>query len=87
MEIRKSRQVDEVVGYTCDVCHKPCHKDENECEASIEFALLRAEWGYWSQGKDQTIHECHLCESCYDKVKTFIEQSLNGTMRILEKGN
>lgn len=86
MEIHELRQVREVVGYTCDVCHKPCY-NEDACQASTELAVLRAEWGFWSRGKDQTVHECHLCESCYDKVRTFIEQTLNGTIRIVEKGN
>jgi hypothetical protein len=83
MEIREKRVVDEVAGYNCDICNKPCFKEDgpNQLDSS-EYATLRAEWGYWSRDKDGTVHECHLCELCYDKVRRFIEEELNGKIRV-----
>jgi hypothetical protein len=86
MEMREKRLVDEVVGYVCDICGSPCLKESgsNRLESS-EHATLRADWGYWSEGKDETAHECHMCESCYDKVRRFIEDELKGKVRVLDR--
>jgi|ERR1017187_6826953 hypothetical protein len=86
MEMREKRVVDEVVGYTCDICSQPCFKEDgpNRLE-SDEHATLRAEWGYWSDGnKDGTSDECHMCEACYEKVRAFIEHELKGKVRVTE---
>lgn len=76
--------MDEVVGYTCDICGNTCYKEDgpNRSESS-EHATLRAEWGFWSE-KDGTVHECHMCEKCYDRVRDFIENVLNGKVRVTE---
>lgn len=29
-----------------------------------------------------TIHECHMCEACYSKVRAFIECDLKGKIHI-----
>ena len=85
MEIREKRLADEVLGYTCDICNKPCFKEDGQnCADSSEYATLWAEWGYWSDGKDLTLHECHMCEACYEKVRTFIERDLKGKVRVVE---
>ncbi len=85
MEVREKRVVNEFVGYTCDICNQPCYKEHGPNRAdSTEHALLRAEWGYWSDDKDLTVHECHMCEACYNKVRTFIEHELKGTVRVTE---
>ncbi len=85
MEIREKRLSNEIVGYTCDICNNPCFKEEGHLHAdSSEYATLRAEWGYWSDNKDLTIHECHMCEACYDKVRGFIERELKGKIRVTE---
>jgi hypothetical protein len=85
MELRRRKQTEEVIGYICDVCGIPCFKAEGvQGPHSTEFAVLSADWGFWSDGKDCTRHECHLCESCYGKVRNYIEQVLHGTVRVWE---
>lgn len=77
MEIRKLRAREEVVGAICDMCNKKCIP-KNACEDDIdhyychEYGMLLANWGYWSDGKDLTREECHLCEVCFNKVRAFI---------------
>lgn len=61
---------------TCDICNKSC-KDEL---GNFEYALLEADWGYTSN-KDLEQHSCYMCETCYDKVKSFIE-SINGSIKV-----
>ena len=85
MEIRSTKQTEEVIGYECDVCGNSCFKVAGEQrEHSTEYAALTAEWGFWSEGKDLTRHECHLCESCYEKVRKYIEQVLHGKVRVMD---
>jgi len=82
MEIRTLQQTEVVTGYVCDVCGQDCAKESGEGrEHTAEYATLSAEWGYWSTGKDLTWHECHLCESCFEKVCRFIEEELKGEVR------
>ena len=84
MEIREKRLIDEFVGIACDICGQPCFGEvEPDREGTSEYAMLRAEWGYWS-GKDGSVHECHMCETCYDKVRVFIERDLKGKVRVTE---
>jgi hypothetical protein len=84
MEIREKKLVDEIVGYVCDICNNPCFREVGaSLSDSTEYAILRAEWGYWSGDKDGTVHECHMCELCYDKVRQFIEENLKGSVRVL----
>jgi hypothetical protein len=78
MEIREQRPVETVVGILCDVCHQSCCKRDGDI-ATSEYGILRANWGYWS-GQDLISEECHLCESCFAKVRSFI-LSLGGTVR------
>lgn len=77
MEIKKQQTVDKVVGWLCDVCGEPCNPVDPE---AWEFATLSAQWGFYSK-KDQELHECHICELCYDKITNFIE-SLGGKVRV-----
>jgi hypothetical protein len=86
MEMREKWLADENVGYTCDICNKPCFKENGANRLdSDEHATLRAEWGYWSDGsKDGTVHECQMCEACYEKVRFFIEHELKGKVRVTE---
>jgi len=84
MEMRRVKQTEEVIGYVCDVCGSPCFKESGDLRfESTEYAVLSAQWGYWSNGKDLTRHECHLCEDCYDKVRQFIEEFLRGKVRVI----
>lgn len=86
MEIREKRLAEEIVGYTCDICNNSCFKEGGpSLGPSSEHAVLRAEWGYWSDGsKDGTVHECHMCEACYEKVRRYIEHELAGKIRVDE---
>lgn len=79
MEVRKEVLVERAVDIVCDVCGKSC----TESLGGPEYATLKAHWGYESN-KDLEEHECHLCEGCYDKVKDFIEQTLNGKVYVYE---
>ena len=81
MGIRGAKQVQTVVGFVCDVCRQPCHQEEGY--HTTEYGILRAEWGYWSS-KDQTAEECHLCETCFGRVRDFIV-SLGGNVRQREQ--
>lgn len=75
----KSEANKEVVDILCDICECSCR-----VEKCYEYATLFAHWGYWSNNKDMTEHECHMCEKCYEKVKEFIEKTLKGQVRIEE---
>lgn len=83
MKIKRPIPREETVNIECDICHKSCAKDEGR-DNSSEYAALSAHWGYWSDGKDLSKHECHMCEGCFEKVKNFIEKELKGTVRHIE---
>jgi hypothetical protein len=87
MELRRTKHTEEVIGFVCDVCGNPCAKESGDQGLHAdEHAVLSAEWGYWSEGKDLTYHECHLCEPCYDKVRNYIEKVLMGRVRVIDRG-
>ena len=74
----------------CDCCGKSCSpKDLSDeyCKKNNinpqEFITMKGYWGYFSTNKDLMIHECCLCEPCYEKVATFIV-SLGGKIRRYE---
>ncbi len=73
MEIKEMVTKSVIIGYQCDICNKSC---SDKCLGS-EYATLYANWGYGSN-KDGESHLCHICESCYDKVRNFIEKELGG---------
>lgn len=77
MEVHKITTTQQVVGHICDMCSRECPHNE--------YAILTAEWGYYSNNKDLTTNESHLCENCFDKVKDFID-SQGGRVRTLESG-
>jgi len=87
VEIKKKVETEKVVGFICDVCGMSCRKDtpgegpNGDGEGCHEWATLSATWGYFSS-KDQECHECHLCETCFDKVRGFIEETLKGKIRV-----
>lgn len=83
MELRRQSLEVHVVGANCDICKKSCQTNpQYSCEYSHEYATLSANWGYWSKDKDLTRDECHICETCFAKVKAFIE-SLGGCVRTM----
>ena len=57
----------------CDICGKSC--SDPVCAQDVamaEFATLEAMWGYCSK-KDGESYKCEMCESCFDKVKIYID--------------
>jgi|SRR5262252_2565917 len=81
MEIRQMVREQHVVGWKCDICGKSCNASEDGRYEAHERAYLFARWGYYSR-KDMQIHECDMCEDCYDRVMEYIE-TLGGKVRIL----
>ena len=57
----------------CDICGKSC---SSECSMGdptmLEYATLEVFWGYCSR-KDGDNYSCEMCESCFDKIKSFID--------------
>lgn len=40
-----------------------------EAEAKkASFLTIKKEWGYFSRGKDGTVHSVDLCEQCCDRL-------------------
>lgn len=83
MELRKLRPREEVVGMICDMCSKSCASPDEDRDNCYEHGTLEAHWGFWSDGKDLTNEECHLCESCFGKVRQFIRDQ-GGKVRVIE---
>ena len=81
MKIMKETMQPDVSDIICDVCKKSTKtlKDMG-FDGVFEYAELRGAWGYASNMDGET-HECHLCETCYGKVKTFIE-SIGGDVDV-----
>lgn len=69
---------EEDFGYICDVCGRECNE---------EHATLYAYWGYFSDMKDWQDHSCDMCESCYDKIRKYIEEVLGGKVIVVDKHN
>lgn len=66
-----------VVDVQCDICGKSCKTDFG----LTECAELYSHWGYASN-KDGEKHMCQMCETCYDKVKSFIVEELGGKVEV-----
>jgi hypothetical protein len=62
-------QVEDII---CDICKSSCM---SECSLQdpgmAEYAMLEATWGYCSK-KDGDKYSCEMCESCFEKVYSFI---------------
>lgn len=91
MEIRKLAVREETFGRTCDMCGQRCDMaakklGERDTDYAHEYGTLSANWGYWSDGRDLTKEECHLCETCFGKVREFIH-SQGGIVRVMDIGN
>lgn len=85
VEITGKGEVEGVVDLVCDICDQSCQVETGHDNwRAVEHATLFGHWGYHSNNKDMTEHECHMCEDCYDKVKKFIEEDLKGRVRINE---
>jgi hypothetical protein len=71
-----------VVGWKCDICGMSCNASQDERYEAHERASLRARWGYHSR-KDMQVHECDMCEDCYDHLVEYIE-TMGGKVRVIE---
>ncbi len=49
----------------CNICEASCNRAP-EREVSYEYALISANWGYFSP-KDLDEHEAHVCYACYEE--------------------
>jgi hypothetical protein len=56
------------------MCGNDCRPKDSP-DFGHEHGVLSASWGYWSNGRDMTQEECHLCELCFGKVRDFIVAS------------
>ena len=79
MKKYKKLPAEQLVDVECDICHKSCKDIEG---MNNEYAELHVPggWGFHSR-KDMEHHECDMCESCYDKIRAYIE-SLGGQIRV-----
>lgn len=60
------RQVEDQI--RCDICDAIC----TDKQLGSEYATLDAMWGYKSK-KDGSRYEIHLCESCFDKIISWMK--------------
>ena len=80
MKIKGKVEVEQVVGHRCDICGADCREDvSGHGDTNDIHATLFAHWPYGSK-HDLLEHTCHMCESCYDKVKNFITHELGGVV-------
>lgn len=62
----------EVSDIVCDICKKSCVRYEDNID-SAEYGTIEAYWGYFSK-KDGETFNCEICEDCFDKVISFLEE-------------
>lgn len=70
-KVRKEQLFDVI----CDICGKGCRtdcSDISEDASMVEYATLEAVWGYCSK-RDGERYTCEMCESCFEKVKAYID--------------
>lgn len=69
--MRKYKKVlkSELSDVICDICSRSCLKSEDDMN-SAEFAVIKAQWGYWSR-KDGQNFNLDVCEDCFDKIISF----------------
>lgn len=79
MEHKTDKLVSVTDSITCDVCSVSCKREAQGGLGSCEYGTLHATWGYWSE-RDMMREECHLCETCFGKVRGFIKE-LGGRVR------
>ncbi len=84
MELRKLEPKEVVVGMICDMCNQSCASPlEEDKDFCYEHGTLSASWGFYSDEKDLTHEECHLCEKCFGKIRDFITSN-GGKVREIE---
>lgn len=50
----------------CNYCGRPICMEEAREKTS--YLAIKKEWGYFSDGKDGTVHSIDICEPCYDRL-------------------
>ena len=69
MKVTEKVEVDTVTDVVCDVCLTSTRL----AGEGLEFATLKAHWGYGSQ-HDGERYELHLCESCFFGTLAYLKQ-------------
>ncbi|MDR5898851.1 hypothetical protein QC823_07600 [Halomonas vilamensis] len=69
MKVTEKVEVEAVTDVVCDVCLTSTHV----AGGGLEFATVKAHWGYGSQN-DGERYELHLCESCFFGTLGYFKQ-------------
>ncbi|MDP3535117.1 MAG: hypothetical protein Q8S08_06980 [Halomonas sp.] len=69
MKVTEKVEVDAVTDVRCDVCLT----STQTVSGGLEFATLKAHWGYGSQ-HDGERYEVHLCEGCFFRTLAYFKQ-------------
>ncbi|HBP40772.1 MAG TPA: hypothetical protein DD644_03320 [Halomonas sp.] len=69
MKVTEKVEVEAVTDVVCDVCLTTTRV----AEENLEYATLKAHWGYGSQ-HDGERYEVHLCESCFFSTLAYFKQ-------------
>lgn len=84
MKVTKTLSADVVVGFQCDICQKFIRHHQEVTDGCYDYYMtLRGDFGYGSP-MDMEEHVCYICESCYSKVREFIEVVLGGKVQVIE---
>lgn len=50
----------------CNCCGRViCTENQKEMAS---YLTIKKAWGYFSDGKDGTVHSMDICEECYDRM-------------------
>jgi hypothetical protein len=63
---------DELLDIVCDICGGSCVPEGSGGAGWAEFAVLEANWGYFSRKDGDKLHK-EICEKCFDKLVDFME--------------
>jgi len=71
----KKKMVDVVEDVLCDVCGTSTKRSIDRYASKLssgtdqcEYAELKADWGYCSEGRDGECYKIHFCQACYEKM-------------------
>ena len=69
MKVTEKVEVEAVTDVVCDICLTTTRVADEH----LEYATLKAHWGYGSQ-HDGERYEVHLCESCFFSTLAYFKQ-------------
>ena len=80
-EMKFTHNLDKVI---CDCCDREINRALEYLGFNEEWWELKAEWGYYSKGKDGLSYRAILCEKCFDetfsKVNIQIRDRFDGSL-------